>query len=68
MYIRDSKNFQSSSQTATCYNQSNNTKVEAIPLSPLPKDTTSKLAGLSPHYPFKMLNAKSSKEAVNTKC
>jgi len=27
-------------------------KVEAIPLSALPKDTTSELAGLSPHYPF----------------
>jgi len=26
--------------------------VEAIPLSALPKDTTSELAGLSPHYLF----------------
>jgi len=28
------------------------TKVEVIPLSALPKDITSELAGLSPHYPF----------------
>jgi len=32
--------------------QSNHSKVEAIPLSALPKDTTSELAGLSPHQPF----------------
>jgi len=50
--------FQSSSQAATCYYQSNHSKVEAIPLSVLPKDTTSKLAGLSSHYPFFMLNVK----------
>jgi len=31
------------------YFQSNHSKVEAIPLSALPKDTTSELAGLSPH-------------------
>jgi len=31
-------------------------KVEAIPLSALPKDTTSELAGLSPHYKT-LLNA-----------
>jgi len=36
-------------QAATCYYQSNHSKVEAIPLCALPKDTTSKLAGLSPH-------------------
>jgi len=41
--------FRSSSQTATCYYQSNRSKVDAIPLSALPKDTTSKLASLSPH-------------------
>jgi len=33
--------FRSSSQAATCYYQSNHSKVEAIPLSALPKDTTS---------------------------
>jgi len=31
-------------------------QVEAIPLSALPKDTTSELAGLPSHYPFFMLN------------
>jgi len=44
--------FWSSSQATTCYYQSICSKVEAIPLSALPKDTTSELAGLSPHYPF----------------
>jgi len=42
-----------------CNYQSNHTNVEAILLSALPKDTTSKLAGLSSHYPFFMLNVKS---------
>jgi len=37
--------------------QSNHLKVEAIPLSALPKDTTSELVGLSSHYPV-MLNIK----------
>jgi len=32
-----------------CYYQSNHAKVEEIPLSALVKDTTSELAGLSPH-------------------
>jgi len=32
--------------------------VEAIPLSALPKDTTSELTGLSSHYPSFMLNVK----------
>jgi len=41
--------FRSSSQAATCYYQSNHSKVEEIPLSALPKDTISELAGLSPH-------------------
>jgi len=41
--------FRSSIQTATCYYQSNHSKVEAIPFSALPKDTTGKLAGLSSH-------------------
>jgi len=41
--------FQSSSQAVTSYYQTNHSKVEAIPLSALPKDTTSELAGLSPH-------------------
>jgi len=41
--------FRSSSQAATCYYQSNHSKVEAIMLSALPKDTTSELAGLFPH-------------------
>jgi len=46
-------NFRSSSQAATCcYYQSNHSKVEAITLSALPKDTTSELAGLSPHLSF----------------
>jgi len=43
---------------ATCYYQSNHSKIEAIPLSALTKDTTSKLAGLSSHYLFLMLNVK----------
>jgi len=34
------------------------TIVEAIPLSTLPKDATSELAGLPSHYPFFMLNVK----------
>jgi len=37
------------SQAATCYYQFNHSKVEAIPLSALPKDITSVLAGLFPH-------------------
>jgi len=41
--------FRSSSQAATCYYQSSHSEVEAIQLSFLPIDTTSKLAGLSPH-------------------
>jgi len=41
--------FRSSSQAATCYYQSNHSKVESIPLSAVPKDTTSELACLSPH-------------------
>jgi len=40
--------FRSSSRAATCYYQSNQSKVEAISLSTLPKDTTSELASLSP--------------------
>jgi len=43
--------FRSSGLVATCYYQSNHSKVEAIPLlSTLPKDTTSELASLSSHY------------------
>jgi len=34
---------------ATCYYQFNHSKIEAIPLSALPKDTKIELAGLSPH-------------------
>jgi len=41
--------FRSSSQAATCYYQSNYSKVEPIPLSALSKDTTSELADISPH-------------------
>jgi len=41
--------FRSSSQAATCYYQSNHSKVEAIPLIALPKGTTNELAGLPPH-------------------
>jgi len=41
--------FRFSSNAAICYYQSNHSKIEAIPLSALPKDTTSELAGLSPH-------------------
>jgi len=46
---RSDLSFQSSSQAATWYYQSNHSKVEAIPLSALPKNTTRELAGLSPH-------------------
>jgi len=47
---RDSKViFAISSHAATCYYQSNNSKVEAISLRALPKDTTSELAGLYLH-------------------
>jgi len=45
-------------QATTCYYQSNDSNIEAIPLSALPKDTTSKVADLSSHYPFFMLNVK----------
>jgi len=48
--------FRSSSQTATCYYQSNHSKVEVIQLSVLPKDATSEHVGLSSHFPL-MLNA-----------
>jgi len=41
--------FRSSSEAANCYYQSNNSKVEAISLRALSKDTTSELACLSPH-------------------
>jgi len=34
------------------YYQSNHSKVEAVPLSALPKDTTSELASLSSRYSF----------------
>jgi len=47
-----------SSQAVTCYYQSNHSKVEAIQLSALPKDTIRKFAGLSSHCPFSMLNVK----------
>jgi len=40
--------FQFLNQAATCYYQSNHSKVEAISLSALLKDTTSELASLSP--------------------
>jgi len=40
----------SSSQAATCYYQSNDSKLEAIRLSVLLKDTTSELTGLSSQY------------------
>jgi len=48
------RSFRSLSQAATCYYQyqSNHSKVGAIPLSALHKDTTSELARLSSHYPF----------------
>jgi len=42
----------SSSQAATCYYQFNHSKVEAIPLSALPKDTNIELSGLSPRNLF----------------
>jgi len=41
--------FQSSSQAAICYYQSNYSKVETNSLSALPIGTTSELARLSPH-------------------
>jgi len=45
--------FRSSSQAATYYYQSNHSKVEAIPLSALPKAKTSELADLYLHtIPF----------------
>jgi len=44
--------FRSSSQAATCYYQSNHSMVEAIPVNAWPRDTTSELAGLSPHSRF----------------
>jgi len=50
--------FRSLSQAATCYYQSNHSKVDAIPLSALSKDTASELADSSSHYPFFMLNVK----------
>jgi len=42
--------FQFSSEAVIGYYHSNDTKLEAIPLSALPKDTTSELAGLHSHY------------------
>jgi len=45
-------------QAASCYYQPNQSKIEAIPLSALPKETTSELASLSLHYPFFMQNVK----------
>jgi len=48
----------STSRLRTCYYQSNHSKVEAIPLSALPKDATSELAGLPSHYLSFMLNVK----------
>jgi len=56
--------FWFSSQASTCYYQSNQSKVEAILFSALPKDAPSKFADLSSHYPF--LCWTSSREAVNT--
>jgi len=53
--------FRSWSQATTCYYQSNHSKVEAILLSALTKDTTSELAGLSSHYSFFLLNLKQGK-------
>jgi len=52
--------FWFSSQAATCCTSlmSNHSKVEAISLSTLPKDTTSELASLSSHYLYFMLNVK----------
>jgi len=41
--------YRSSSQAATCYYQSNHSKVEAIPLDAFSKVTTRELAGLSSH-------------------
>jgi len=48
----------SSSQAATCYYQSNHSKIEAISLIALPNDKTSELTNLSLHYLFLMLNVK----------
>jgi len=41
--------FWSSNQVAVCYYPSSHSKVEAIPLSALPKDTTSEHSGVSLH-------------------
>jgi len=48
---RPGENEGTSSQAATCYyhSNSNHSKAEATPLSALLKETTSELAGLSPH-------------------
>jgi len=42
--------FRSSSESCHLLLQSNHSKLEAIPLSAFPKDTTSELAGLSANY------------------
>jgi len=50
---RDSeRTFSMLSQAATCYYQSNHSKMEAIPLSALPKDTASELTGLFSTLPL----------------
>jgi len=61
------KSFRSSSEAVTCYYQSNHAKVEAILLSALPKDTTSKLADLYLHK-IHFLCLTSSRKAVNQWC
>jgi len=50
--------LRSLSQAATCYYQSNHSKVEAILLSALLKDAISDLADLLSHYSFLILNVK----------
>jgi len=44
--------LRSSSQAVTYYYQSNHSKVEAIPLSALPKYSTSELSDPSSRFPF----------------
>jgi len=50
--------LRSSCQVPTCYCQSNHSRGRGILLIALPKSTTIKLASLSSHYPFLMLNVK----------
>jgi len=56
-FIRPGDSAVTYRQAATCYYQSNHSKVEAIPLSALPKDTISELTGCRPISTVTLLNA-----------